>query len=137
MPLNEDQLDEPASNFTPDDMLDDIRSTVDTRLGKDSTADFSSVTLRAYLVRIGVGDLERKTVREVLAEVAGQCQDRLQRRPGSGHPDAGARAMPDDPVGLSLDRGRFDDLSEARLAIESAFRAEIDAAVGRRERRGA
>lgn len=127
MPLTEEEKDQPASNFTIESLLPEIRASVDAQLGRDSSADFSDVTLRRYLASQGPGDMERKTVREVLDLVARSAQHRIDMRPGPGSAKR-ARAMPDDPVGIAMDRQRFDALAAEIHVIEANFQRELEIA---------
>lgn len=137
MSLNEEEKTRPASDFEIEEFLEDARSKLNTRLGRDSATDFPDVVLRRYLAHVGTGDLERMTVDEVTEAAAATAEDRLRRRPGSGSPEAGARAMHDDPVGIALDKRRFDALASEIATIEDAFQKALAAAKGvGRPRRG-
>lgn len=141
MSFTEEQKQLPATNFdfedgsVLDDFLEEIREGLASELGisaVETETEFSDATVLAYLTEHHLE--ERVTVESAIAGTVKHAAARFRMRPRSGHESERSRAASDDPVGLARDRERFGALHERRKIIQTAMRAELEAAKGRRAR---
>ena len=102
--LSETQKKKPSTDFSPADFVPDIRAGMNPSI----TESFSDETLELYTsYYVEIRCTAAKCVEMVLKTV----QDRIDKRPGSGHADERPRAHHDDPAGQVADK-------ERRTAVE-------------------
>lgn len=112
----QEDLDRPAALFDPDDLLENVRESLDEELA-DSADHFADDTLLAYMSEYWDSQV---SAGELVGQAVKHAMDRYHRRPTSGHEKAQVHACKDDPVGLRLSR----QLSQDR-------RSKLEGAKGR------